>query len=311
MKVAVLLGGLSREREISLKTGRAVATALRSRGRSVAEIDMAADVAMQFLREKITHAFICLHGHFGEDGTIQGLLEIMKIPYTGSGPAASGLCMDKEWTKKILSASGMDSFRTPQWKIVSRKNAESVTMSPLPLPVIVKPNQEGSTIGMTIVRSNDQFLPALESALRHDGIALIEEFIEGTEITVAVLEGQTLPIVEIVPKSGFYDYTSKYTRGMTEYIVPARMDPKSANRVSKLSEEIFKVLRLSGVARMDYILEKKSGDPYFLEVNTIPGMTETSLVPKAAAAAGMSFEDLCEKILEGASLKVWEGLRKV
>ncbi|MBI3540814.1 MAG: ATP-grasp domain-containing protein, partial [Deltaproteobacteria bacterium] len=175
--------------------------------------------------------------------------------------------------------------------------------APLPLPVIVKPNSEGSTIGMSIVKKPEDWKPALEEASKHDAVILIEQFITGTEVTVAVLDGKALPVLEIVPKGGFYDYSSKYTKGMTEYIVPARIEEKVSARLKKLSEKIFSQLKLSGVARMDYIIDA-SGQEWFLEVNTIPGMTETSLVPKAAAATGITFETLCEQILKGASLKI-------
>lgn len=299
-KIGVLMGGLSREREISLRSGRAVLAALRARGYDAVEIDVGRDVPEKLLKEKVEAAFVALHGRYGEDGVIQGLLEIMQIPYTGSGPLPSAIGIDKDLTKKLAAEAGI---RTPKWKAISKDDVGAQQAAPLPLPVIIKPNREGSTIGMSIVREPKEFRPALEEAARYDGVILIEQFISGTEVTVGIVNGKALPTLEIVPKGGFYDYASKYTKGMTEYIIPARISEEARRRVSEATEKVFSLMKLSGVARMDFIVDK-SGDDYFLEVNTIPGMTETSLVPKAAAAAGLSFEDLCEEILKGASLKV-------
>lgn len=299
-KIGILMGGLSREREISLRTGAAVSKALRSLQYDVTDIDAGRDVAAALVREKVEVAFIALHGRYGEDGCLQGLLEVMGIPYTGAGVLASAICLDKDLTKRLVEPLGVP---LPRWKMM--RPGESVDRSPLPLPVILKPNQEGSTIGMTIVRSEGDFLPALQTALAHDAKALVEELIAGTEVTVAVLEGQALPPLEIVPKSGTYDYQSKYTKGMTDYIVPARISSEMTRQVRAFSEAVFRHLELAGVARMDFMISDR---PYFLEVNTVPGMTETSLVPKMAAAAGISFERLCETILEGASLHAGGGV---
>lgn len=293
-KIGVLMGGISREREISLRSGQAVVNALRARGYDVTEIDTAQDV-WGTLRKKIDVAFLALHGRYGEDGTIQGLLEILKIPYTGSGVLASAIAMDKDLTKKLVVPAGV---LTPEW--VTVKN--NIQKSPLPLPVIVKPSREGSTIGMTIVKEGKDFKAALDLALSHDDQVLVEKFVTGTEVTVGILDGKALPVLEIVPKSGTYDFASKYTQGMTEYIVPARIPKTVSVALMQLTEKIFSLLQLSGCARMDFIIHDDI--PYFLEVNTIPGMTETSLVPKAAQAAGLTFEDVCEKILKTASLKV-------
>jgi D-alanine-D-alanine ligase len=301
-KIAVLLGGLSKEREVSLRSGAAVAKALKSRGHDVTEIDVGRDLPEKLKSSGAEAAFLALHGRYGEDGTVQGLLEVMGIPYTGAGPLASALCMDKVLTKKVLVSEMGASILTPAWKVAKRDTVGAIHESPLPLPVVVKPNREGSTIGISIVREEKNFKAALEEALKLDETVLIEEFIEGMETTVSVLNGRALPVIEIVPKSGFYDFTSKYTKGLTDYIVPARIEDKVRDRLQKTSGAIWKVLDLAGFARMDFIL--RGDGAYFLEVNTIPGMTETSLVPKAAAAAGISFEDLCEDVLKGASLKV-------
>ena len=299
-KIGVLMGGLSREREISFRSGKAVAAALRSRGYAISEIDVGRDISDKLRVEKIDTAFIALHGRYGEDGAIQGLLEILQIPYTGSGPLASAIAMDKELTKRLVVPAGI---RTPLWKMIQKADGRVPLAAPLPLPVIVKPNREGSTIGMHIVREPKEFEQALKEAFDCDEQVLVEEFIAGTEVTVGVLDGKALPVLEIVPKGGFYDFTSKYTKGMTEYILPARIPETLNTSISQVSERIFSLLGLSGVARMDFILNAK-GDSFFLEANTIPGMTETSLVPKEAAHSGISFEDLCERILKGASLKL-------
>lgn len=301
------MGGLSREREISLRSGKAVAQALRSRGYQIVEIDVGRDVARKLISEKVEIAFIVLHGRYGEDGAIQGLLEILGIPYTGSGVLGSSVGLDKELTKRLAASEGV---RTPQWCIVSATTAladssakpASAVVAGLPVPFIIKPNREGSTIGMSIVRRQEEFSEALRKAADCDETILIEQFITGREVTVSVIDGQTLPVLEIVPKSGFYDFASKYTKGMTEYIVPAPISEKVQSEVSRATEKVYSLLKLSGVARADFIIDAND-QSYFLEINTIPGMTETSLVPKSAAAAGVSFEELCERILKGASLK--------
>ncbi len=321
-KIGVLLGGLSKERDVSLRSGTAVAKALRAKGYDIVEIDAVRDVAERLRSEKIDVAFLVLHGRYGEDGTMQGLLEILGIPYTGSGPLPSAIGMDKDLTKKLVAPLGV---RTPAWRVITRKEIESGkisyseivtdllrTISPRvgvrgapeapPMTMVVKPNREGSTIGISIVREERGFAPALQEAASLDEVILIEQFVSGVEVTVSVVNGRALPVVEIVPKSGFYDYASKYTKGATDYIVPARVPDAVRDRLQRNSEKIWNLLGLAGFARMDYIVT--SDEEFFLEVNTIPGMTETSLVPKAAAAAGISFEDLCEEVLKGASLKL-------
>lgn len=296
-KVGVLMGGLSGEREISLRSGHGVASALRSRGYSVVEIDADRRVAEKIFQEKIEVAVLMLHGRFGEDGTIQGMLEVMGVPYTGSGPLASAIAMDKDLTKRLVRG---DRFSTADWRMIH--GAEFPQESPLPLPVVVKPNNEGSTLGVSIVREPSSFRPALEKAFSLDAWVMVEKFVTGRELTVGLLNGEPLPIIEVVPRGGFYDYEAKYTKGMTEYIVPARVSEGIQKKTQAVSREIYCSLRLAGVARLDFILEGET--PQFLEANTIPGMTETSLVPKAAASIGISYEDLCERILQGATLKL-------
>lgn len=298
-KIGVLMGGLSGEREVSLRSGRAVATALKSRGYNVVEVDVGRDVAATLRAERVERAVVMLHGGWGEDGTIQGMLELMGIPYSGSGTRASAVSKDKNLTKILAQHAGI---RTPAWKVIPNEEAESIHESPLPLPVVVKPNQEGSTLGVTIVKKTEEFKPALNLAASFpDELILVEKYIVGREITVGVLSGKVLPPLEIIPKSGFYDFASKYTKGMTEYIVPAKISDAETKLISDETEKIFRFLGLQGIARADFIL---ADQPYFLEINAIPGMTETSLIPKAAQSAGISFEDLCENLVKTASLKV-------
>ncbi|QQR81492.1 MAG: D-alanine--D-alanine ligase [Deltaproteobacteria bacterium] len=300
-KVGVLMGGVSKEREVSLRSGAAVSKALQKKGYEVVEIDVQVGLqgVQKIIDAKIDVAFIALHGRLGEDGAIQGFLEMLRVPYTGSGVLASALAMDKDFTKQIVHASGV---RTPFWSVVMSGLEEKAIQEVQSFPVIVKPAQEGSTIGMSIVKNKEDLMTALKTSFQYDDKVLVEQFIQGSEVTVSVLNGKVLPIIQVVPKSGFYDFTSKYTKGMTEYIVPAPISQKLQERISLISERIFDAMSLSGCARMDFMIDHQEQE-YFLEVNTLPGMTETSLVPKAAAATGMSFEDLCESILQTASLK--------
>jgi len=302
MKVGVLMGGLSREREISLKTGTAILKALSGKRYHVQAIDVGHDIAEVLMREKIECAFIALHGRFGEDGTIQGLLELMRIPYTGSGVLASALAMDKIISKKIFLS---EAIATPSYEAVSREaieRAPGIRLS-LALPVVVKPAREGSTIGVSIVQRQEELLPALKKAAACDSEILIETFVKGKEVTAGILGDVPLPIIEIAPRSGFYDYRSKYTKGETEYIIPARLPRKKYLLAQEMSLKAFKALGCAGCARIDLMTDEE-GNPFVIDVNTMPGMTETSLVPQAAQHAGISFGELAERILWSASLKI-------
>ena len=297
-----MMGGLSREREISLKTGKAIQKALTEKGYTVIPIDVGNDIAEKLVKEKIEWAFLALHGRFGEDGTIQGMLELMRIPYTGSGVLASALAMHKIMTKKFFLC---EKIPTPRFEVFHR---EEITKDPpkknsLPLPVVVKPAREGSTIGISIVQKDEELGPALKKAGEYDEEILVEEFMKGREITVGILENIPLPIIEIVPKSGFYDYYSKYTKGETQYILPARIPREKYLYAQEISLKAFQILDCSGVARVDLMTDENE-NPYVIDVNTMPGMTETSLLPKAASYAGIPFGDLVERILLGASLKL-------
>lgn len=297
-----MMGGLSREREISLKTGKAILKALIEKGYNACPIDVREDIAETLVKEKIEFAFLALHGRFGEDGTIQGMLELTRIPYTGSGVLASALALHKIMAKKFLLC---ERIPTPRFEVFQRQEIEKDPLRTIsiPLPLVVKPAREGSTIGVSIVRREEEWVPALKEAGKHDEEILVEEFMKGKEITVGILEDIPLPIVEIVPRSGFYDYHSKYTKGETQYVIPARIPREKYLYAQEISLKAFQVLGCSGCARVD-LMTDEDGNPYVIDVNTMPGMTETSLLPQAASYVGISFGDLVERILLGVSLKL-------
>ena len=290
--VAVLMGGLSSEREISLLSGRAASSALAERGYQVTDIDVGRDVAEQLRNAAPDVALIALHGRYGEDGTIQGVLEFLKIPYTGSGVLASAAANDKLMTKTLLSTAGIP---TPEFAEVTR-GAVQVSV---PFPLVVKPNVGGSSIGIQAVKDAGDLPAALKDAFSEDGRGYVEASISGREITVSVVGGEALPIVEIVPPAGLFSYDAKYTDAGTRYIVPAKLPDKVAKKATEVSLATYRTLGCAGAARVDLMLDDAL-NPWVLEINTIPGMTRTSLLPKAASAAGLSFPDLMERMLEGA-----------
>ncbi|MFB3884423.1 MAG: D-alanine--D-alanine ligase [Thermodesulfobacteriota bacterium] len=300
-KIGVLMGGLSREREISLKTGKAILRALAEKGYTVCSIDVDQNVAETLIKKRIEYAFVALHGRFGEDGTVQGMLELMRVPYTGSGVLASALAIHKIMSKKILLC---ETIPTPPFEVVQRRDLEkgSLRKISLPLPLVIKPAREGSTIGISIVRTEEDLVPSLREAGKYDEEILVEKFVKGKEITVGILEDIPLPVIEIVPKGGFYDYHSKYTKGETQYIIPARIPREKYLHAQEMSLKAFHALGCSGCARVD-LMTDENDDSFVIDINTMPGMTETSLLPKAANHVGISFEDLVERILLGASLK--------
>lgn len=301
-RIGVLMGGVSAEREISLKTGEAIVKALREKGYDVCPIDVGYDIAERLVSEQIGIAFIALHGRLGEDGTIQGMLEMARIPYTGSGVLASALSMDKIMSKRIF---GSQAIPTPGFRVLEPMEETSAALEKInvPLPIVVKPASEGSTIGVNIVRDRTELARAIEHARQYDRRVLLEEYIRGKEITLGVLNGQPLPIIEILPKGGFYDYRAKYTKGETEYILPPRMPQKAQEEAAMVGLQAYNALGCEGCARVDMMADER-GNPFVLEVNSMPGMTETSLVPKAARFAGIEFPELVERILKAASLKV-------
>lgn len=298
-KIAVLMGGMSAEREISLRTGAAVVKALREAGGQVVAIDAGRDLAERLRDEQVELAFIALHGRYGEDGCVQGLLEILGIPYTGSGVLASALAMDKQLTKQILLQHELP---TPGYAICRRgDDLRQLAAGFRHFPMVVKPNAEGSSLGMTIAQDPEQLLQGLERALECDTTVLIEEYIAGLEVTVGVLNDEPLPMIQIVPNSGLYDYQAKYTAGATQYILPAPLPALLYQRIQQVALEACRALGCRGAARVDFMVRDR--EFYCLEVNTIPGMTETSLLPKAAAHAGMSFTELVVAILADAGLR--------
>ncbi|OGP14150.1 MAG: D-alanine--D-alanine ligase [Deltaproteobacteria bacterium GWA2_54_12] len=292
-RIGVLMGGISEEREISLKTGTAILKALLEKGYKAVGIDAGRDISSVLLKKKVDIAFVALHGRYGEDGCMQGLLEVMAIPYTGSGVKASALAMDKTAAKKIMLYHGVS---TPASCIY-----EEGVKSKVKAPLVVKPACQGSAIGVSIVKKDSGLKAALKEASRFGGPVLIEKYIKGRELTVSILDKRVLPTIEIRPKKGFYDYTNKYTKGMTEFIVPAAITKSAEKKVAKESLKAYEALGCSGAARVDVILDDK-GTPYVLEVNTIPGMTELSLFPRAAEAAGLDYPALVEEMLKGAGL---------
>ena len=330
MKVALLMGGRSAEREISLKTGRGIAQALRTLGHEVLALDAANGRALpagdeesgalpaqavQSLPAVSTAAvsqaqaiheaeavFVALHGGAGEDGTIQALLELTGRPYTGSGVLASALAMNKAMAKRIFER---EDIPTPRWLLLSRgdrlPDVDAAALGGWPL--VVKPNTEGSTVGLTIVEAPKGLAEAIETAAAYGPEVLLEQFIPGRELTVAVLGEQALPIVEIRPKSGFYDYANKYTAGRTEYFCPADLPEPLAARIRELGLRASSSLGCRGVTRVDFRLSPQN-EPFCLEVNTIPGMTPLSLVPMAAQAVGISYEQLVDRMLDLA-LQEW------
>ncbi len=304
-KIVVLKGGTSREREISLRTGAAIANSLKGIGYDVSEVDLVDGFGLvDALRDIRPDAvLIALHGKYGEDGAVQGLLEMLKIPYTGGGVLASSVGMDKDVCNMLASKLGIRTPGHALFRSGSDDQDEFVSSLSINLPVIVKPAREGSTINVTIVNSHDELKKAIGTASISDDKILVESYVKGMEVTVGVLNGKVLEPLEIAPKGGFYDFTSKYTKGMTEYIVPARISRECAKQIQGWSERIYSAIECRGTARADYIVDSE-GKAYFLEINTIPGMTELSLVPKAAAYAGLSFGEVCEELLESASLKI-------
>jgi D-alanine-D-alanine ligase len=301
-RIGVLMGGLSSEKAISLATGEAVVTSLIERGYDAHAVFVDRDIDLVLRQSRIDVAFIALHGRFGEDGCIQGMLETLGIPYTGSGVLASALAMNKAKAKEIFR---LHNLPTPPAYVLSRADADDVEIltchGDFGFPVVVKPLGEGSSVGVAVARTPDELLAACERAFVFDEELLVERFIQGVEVSVAVLENRSLGAVEIEPKRGFYDYSAKYTSGATDYFIPPRLSPERYRGVLTQALRAHHALGCSGATRVDLIVSP-TGNEYVLEVNTVPGMTPTSLLPKIAAAQGMMFDDLVEAILLGARL---------
>lgn len=338
MRIVVLMGGTSSERDVSLASGLRITAALRTRGHDVIAVDtvrgelsaaeertLLAGPIMRVLPPERTAlarlgadtlpaavrgltggsapdvVFLALHGGQGEDGTLQALLDLTRVPYTGSGQLASALAMDKDLSKRLFRQAGV---LTPDWSMLragdtaewSRPAFAEQIASSLNMPVIVKPSKEGSTVGLTLVKERAQLTTAIAEAFRHDDEVMLERFIPGRELTVGILGDQALPVGEIIPKHELYDYECKYTPGMAREVFPAALSNAERVHVQDAALRAFQALKLTGYARIDFRMTEQ-GEFYCLEANTLPGMTELSLIPQAAAAAGITFADLCERII--------------
>jgi D-alanine-D-alanine ligase len=337
LKITVLMGGTSAERDVSLASGVRVAEALRSRGHDVLSVDTAHGILsapdeQALLGGKIVKTippdvqalvrlnaqlparlrslpntevvFLALHGGQGEDGTLQALLDLTGVPYTGSGHLASALAMDKDLSKHLFRAAGVP---TADWRMapvsgIGNREAGDGDFAAeveraLGLPIVVKPSKQGSTVGLTVVRDMEQLWPAIEEAAKYDDEVMVEQFIPGRELTVGILGDEALPVGEIIPVHEIYDYECKYTAGMAREVFPADLTPEETRTIQELARRAFRALKLRGYARIDFRMAP-DGVFYCLEANTLPGMTALSLIPQAAAAAGISFPELCERIVQ-------------
>jgi D-alanine-D-alanine ligase len=306
-KVAVLMGGRSAEREVSLMSGTGVLKALQSRGVDAHAFDPAERDLSELKRRGFQCAFIALHGRFGEDGTVQGALELLGIPYTGSGVMASALAIDKVMTKRVWLAEGLP---TPRYRLLRKEQCTPGQLQAVPgelgLPLIVKPAREGSSIGLTKVTQADQMAPAFDAAAALDRDVLCEQFIAGDEVTCPVLgagdSARALPVIRIVAPDGNYDYQHKYFTDDTRYLVPSGLPAGEEAAIQEMVLKAYRVLGCRGWGRADVMIDARTREPWLLELNTSPGMTGHSLVPISAAAAGISYEDLCMRLLASASL---------
>jgi len=294
-KIGVLMGGLSSEREVSVASGNAILEALKGKGYDAVAVDVGRDVGEQLRKSGVEVAFNGLHGKFGEDGAIQGLLEILGIPFTGSGILASAMGMNKIISKTVFKAYGL---HVGPFMVVSAGDKEPLTTAQMELgfPLVVKPSSEGSSVGVSVVNTGDELAPAVKLAFSYDREVLIEKYIRGMEVQVGVLGGRALGAIEIVPKDVFYSYKAKYEQGMSEHFFPARVPEAVYKRTLDAGLAAHRALGCRGYSRVDFIIDA-AGDPYILEVNTLPGMTATSLLPDIARGVGMSFPDLVEEIL--------------
>ncbi|MBI4682155.1 MAG: D-alanine--D-alanine ligase [Nitrospirae bacterium] len=307
-RIGVLMGGLSAERDISIRSGLAVYQALQELGYNAVLIDAGRDITDVIKKEKVKFAFLALHGGTGENGAIQGLLDVIGIPYTGSGVLASALAMDKEVSKKIFSYHGLS---VAPFVVVERstfnvkrstkkseiRNPKSEIKIDFPLPWVVKPCTEGSSIGVSIVKEESSLNACLEKAFSFGQRTIVEKFIKGKELHIGVLGDRALGGVEVRPSLEFYNYEAKYTSGLTEYIIPPEIDEAAYENTKSMALKAHQALGCAGAARVDFIVEENSNTPYVLEVNTLPGMTTTSLLPKIAKAAGLDFKALIEEMV--------------
>ena len=298
-KVAVMFGGKSAEREVSLKSGAAVLAALQRSGVDAHAFDPATQGLHELQEQGFQRVFIALHGRFGEDGTVQGALELMGIPYTGSGVMGSALAMDKFRTKLVWQAMNLP---VPDYALLTPASGWSAVVQKLGLPLFVKPANEGSSVGISKVKSVEDLPAAYAEAARHDTLVLAEKFIGGGEYTVAILGSQALPVIKIEPANEFYDYDAKYLRDDTRYLCPSGLSAEKEAEMQQLAQQAFTAIGGAGWGRVDFLMDE-AGKLYLLEINTSPGMTDHSLVPMAARVAGLSFEQLVVQILEHAEVK--------
>lgn len=300
MKIAVLMGGHSGEREVSLDSGNAIADACTALGHDVKRVEIDGNLESIIPDIKsVDLVFNGLHGTGGEDGAIQGFLKSLNLPFTGSGVESSAICMDKRVSKSLAENKGI---KTPAW-ITLEKNEDPPKAISMSYPVVVKPSREGSSIGLSIVQDSGGLKDAIALAKQHTGVVLIEEYIKGKEITVSVIGSEAYPIVEIIPSHEFYDYQCKYTKGMSEYRCPAEIPEEQTKEIQDIALRIHSMMGCRHYSRVDFRMDEKE-TAYFLEINTLPGMTETSLLPKSAKAKGISFNQLIEKLISLAIQKV-------
>jgi len=304
-KVGVLFGGRSAEHDISVMSGTGVLAALKARGVDAHPFDPAQRSVAELAAEKFDRVFIALHGRYGEDGSLQGVLEQLNIPYTGSGVMASAVAMDKIFTKRIWQTHGLS---TPKYAVLTPETILREVPDELGLPLIIKPPHEGSTIGITKVNGYSDMNEAYALAAQFDEVVLAEEFVEGRELTIAILgrgkDARALPIIEIVAPDGNYDYQNKYFTDDTKYLCPAPLDDVLTAEIQQMAVDAYRSIDCEGWARVDVLLRKSDNKPFLLEINTSPGMTGHSLVPMAAKATGLSYEDICLEILKTARLKI-------
>ncbi len=297
--VAVFMGGWSAEREVSLKSGKAVVEALQRQSIKVTGVDVDRNVCKQIQQQSFSHVFNMLHGRGGEDGVIQGLLDVLGIPYTGSGVLGSALAMDKLRCKKLWRGIALP---TPDFQLLKSVNDCKSAIVRMGLPLMVKPVLEGSSIGISKVKTDDDMVPAWEAAKKCGGPVIAEKFIEGAEYTAAILNGEVLPMIRLETDNDFYDYQAKYVSSDTRYLCPCGLPEEVEAELAKLMNRSFKAVMGENWGRVDFMLDSDQ-KPWLIEVNTVPGMTDHSLVPMAAKHAGISFDELVMKILEGASVR--------
>lgn len=302
-RIGVLMGGMSAEREVSLKSGQAVWEALVAGGFDAVAIDAAFDLPRTLREERVDLAFVALHGRYGEDGTVQGLLELLGIPYTGSGVLASAVAMDKVFAKMIFASHGLS---VAPYRVISSHTPIDSLAHSLGFPMVIKPAREGSSVGVSIVHTPDRLAGAVDAAASYDDKVIAERFVKGREIQVAILDDEAIGTIEIIPENEFYDYEAKYSDGKARHLCPAPLPPETEKRLLSAAEIAHHALDCSGYSRVDFLVTDE-GEPFILEVNTLPGMTALSLFPEIAANRGISFTDLVVRIAMGASLKIRGG----